>query len=279
MKRILFIILIITMAIFVADISNIAYAKGTIVKKKVSFNKKWKYAKYSKIHSGKAVLYKQKNGGNGITVAVNAGHGTIGGERYKTLCHPDGSRKLVSGSTRAGAKYSPSISSGTTLRVKSEAAATLSLAKQLKKKLLKAGFNVLMIRDKSNVQLDNIARTIIANKYADCHIAIHYDSSTSNKGAFFLSVPKNKSYRNMIPVKQHWKQHNRLGKKVIWGIRKSKLKVCGSGSMAMDLTQTSYSTIPSIDLEVGDKATSTSKKTQSKMAKAIAKGIKKYFKR
>lgn len=263
-------------------IENVTSAKGntkTVVKKKIKFKKKFKYAKYSKIHSGKAVLYKHTKGGNGITVAVNAGHGTRGGERYKTLCHPDGSRKIVSGSTRAGAKYSPSISSGTTLRGKSEAAATLSLAKQLKKKLIKAGFDVLMIRNKSNVQLDNIARTVLANKYADCHIAIHYDSSSSNKGAFFLSVPKNKSYRNMTPVKQHWRQHNRFGKKVIWGIRKSKLKVCGSGSMAMDLTQTSYSTIPSIDLEVGDRATSTSKKTQSKMAKAITKGIKKYFKK
>ena len=153
------------------------------------------------------------------------------------------------------------------------------MAKILKKKLLKAGFDVLMIREKANVQLDNIARTVLANKHANCHIALHYDSSSSNKGAFFLSVPNIKSYRNMTPVKQHWKQHNKFGKSVIWGIRKNGLKVCGRGSMAMDLTQTSYSTVPSIDLEVGDKATSTSKKTQSKMAAAITKGIKKYFKK
>ena len=250
-----------------------------IIKKKIKFKKKWKYAKYSKIHTGKATLYKHSWGKNRKVVCVNAGHGTRGGERYKTLCHPDGSPKLVSGSTRKGAKYSPAITGGTGLKGKSEAAATLSLAKVLKEKLLNAGFDVLMIREKSDVQLDNIARTVIANKYADCHIALHYDSSSSNKGAFFLSVPNIKSYRNMTPVKQYWKQHNRLGKKVIWGIKKLGLKVSGSGSMAMDLTQTSYSTIPSIDLEVGDKATSTSKKTQSKMAKAITKGIKKYFKK
>ena len=249
-----------------------------IVKKKVKFKKKYKYAKYSKIHSGKATLYKH-TWGKRITVCVNAGHGTRGGERYKTLCHPDGSRKLVSGSTRAGAKYSPAITGGTGLGEKSEAAATLSMAKILKKKLLKAGFDVLMIREKANVQLDNIARTVLANKHANCHIALHYDSSSSNKGAFFLSVPNIKSYRKMTPVKQHWKQHNKFGKSVIWGIRKNGLKVYGGGSMAMDLTQTSYSTVPSIDLEVGDKATSTSKKTQSKMAAAITKGIKKYFKK
>ena len=250
-----------------------------IVKKKVKFKKKWKYGKYSKIHSGKSVLYKHTWGKNRKVVAVNAGHGTSGGERYKTLCHPDGSRKLVSGSTKAGAKYSPSITGGTSLKGKSEAAATLSQAKRLKEQLLKAGFDVLMIRPGKHVQLDNIARTVMANKYADCHIAIHYDSSSSNKGAFFLSVPNNKHYRNMEPVKSHWKQHNKFGRSVIWGIKKNGQRVAGSGSMAMDLTQTSFSTIPSIDLEVGDKATNTSKKAQIKMAKAITKGIKKYFKK
>ena len=249
-----------------------------IIKKKIKFKKKWKYAKYSKIHSGKAVLYKH-TWGKRITICVNAGHGTRGGERYKTLCHPDGSPKLVSGSTRKGAKYSPSISGGTSLKGKSEAAATLSLAKALKTKLLKAGFDVLMIREKRDVQLDNIARTVLANNYADCHIALHYDSTSSDKGAFFLSVPNIRSYRNMTPVKQHWRQHNKFGKKVIWGIRKKGLRICGSGSMAMDLTQTSYSTIPSIDLEAGDKATNTSKSANKKMAAGIAKGIKKYFKK
>ena len=253
--------------------------KKKIIKKKIKFSKKWKYAKYSKIHTGKAVLYKHNWGKNRKVVAVNAGHGTRGGERYKTRCHPNKTPKLVSGSTRAGARYSPSISSGTGLKGKSEAAATLSMAKILKKQLLKAGFDVLMIREKSDVQLDNIARTVIANKYADCHLAIHYDSSSSNKGAFFLSVPNIRSYRNMEPVKSHWKQHNKFGRCTIWGIRKTGNKVHGSGSMAMDLTQTSFSTIPSIDLEVGDKATSTSKKAQTKMAKGIKKGIKKYFKK
>lgn len=51
-----------------------------------------------------------------------------------------------------------------------------------------------------------------------------------------------------------------------------------SVTVAIVLTQTSYSTVPSIDLEVGDRATSTSKKTQSRMASGIVKGIKKYFK-
>ena len=37
--------------------------------------------------------------------------------------------------------------------------------------------------------LDNIARTVFANNNADYHIALHYDSTSSNKGAFYISVP------------------------------------------------------------------------------------------
>ena len=44
-----------------------------------------------------------------------------------------------------------------------------------------------MIRDSEDVQLDNIARTVMANENANCHVAIHYDSTESDKGAFFIS--------------------------------------------------------------------------------------------
>ena len=60
---------------------------------------------------------------------------------------------------------------------------------------------VLMIRESDDVQLDNIARTVIANNTSDCHIALHWDSTTNNKGAFYMSVPSNQSYRNMEPVR------------------------------------------------------------------------------
>ena len=48
------------------------------------------------------------------------------------------------------------------------------MAKKLKEKLLAAGYDVLMIRDGSDVQLDNVARTVMANNKADCHIALHW---------------------------------------------------------------------------------------------------------
>ena len=78
-----------------------------------------------------------------------------------------------------------------------ESKVTLAMAKVLKTKLLNAGYDVLMIRDGEDVQLDNIARSVIANNAADCHIALHWDSTTSNKGAFYMSVPDVASYKNM----------------------------------------------------------------------------------
>ncbi len=247
--------------------------------KKIAFDTSWEYASYSRIHSGKSFLYYADDSkANGITVCVNAGHGTKGGSSEKTQCHPDGSPKIVGGSTASGETTSYAIAEGMTFPDgTTEAEATLSLAKILKDKLLDAGYNVLMIRRKDDVQLDNIARTVMANNNADCHIALHYDSTGSDKGAFFMSVPDVKSYRNMEPVKSCWKEHDKLGTDVIEGLKAKKVSIYNDGKMAMDLTQTSYSTIPSIDLEVGDGGSDLSEKTQKKIADGILKGINSYY--
>ena len=62
---------------------------------------------------------------------------------------------------------------------------TLRMAQILKERLLAEGYDVLMLRDGEDVQLDNIARTVLANNYADCHISLHWDSTSSDKGCFF----------------------------------------------------------------------------------------------
>ena len=58
-------------------------------------------------------------------------------------------------------------------------------------------------------------------------------------------------------------------------MRSAGVKIYGSGSMAIDLTQTSYSTIPSVDLEVGDKRSDHSSKMLKKIAIGIGKGLNK----
>ena len=245
----------------------------------ITLNPSWKYAEFSKINSGAAVLYRSEAASpKGITVCVNAGHGTKGGASVKTQCHPDGTPKVTGGTTGAGATSAAAVSGGMTFADGTpESKVTLSMAKILKDKLLAAGYDVLMIRESDDVQLDNIARTVIANNASDCHIALHWDSTTNNKGAFYMSVPNVESYRSMEPVKSHWQQHNALGESLVAGLKGAGVKIFSGGSMAMDLTQTSFSTVPSVDIELGDKASDHSSATLATLADGLVAGVNQYF--
>lgn len=245
----------------------------------VGLNSSLQYAEFSKINRGKAVLYKStaENRKN-KTIGLNAGHGTAGGGSVKTLCHPDGSAKVTGGTTAAGATTAAAVSAGMTFADGTpEASVTLRMAQILKERLLAEGYDVLMLRDGEDVQLDNIARTVLANNYADCHISLHWDSTSSDKGCFFMSVPSNERYRSMEPVASHWQQHNSLGEALVEGLRGAGNKIFSSGAMEMDLTQTSYSTVPSVDIELGDKGSSHSEDTLNRLADGLVAGIHAYF--
>ena len=236
-----------------------------------------RFAEYSQIHSGTATLYRNPAGAHGdIVVCVNAGHGTKGGSSVKTLSHPDGTAKVTGGSTAAGAVKSTAVSSGMTFSDgTAEHVVTLEEAKVLKAKLLDRGYSVLMIREDSDVQLDNIARTVLANNYADCHVAIHWDSSESDKGAFYMSVPDQMKY--MDPVSSTWQKSEAFGEALISGLRARGVKIFSNGSMDIDLTQTSYSSIPSVDIELGDKVSDHSAAALDNLAEGLADGIELYF--
>lgn len=247
--------------------------------KEISLDMDWKYAEYSAIHDGTATFY-PATGSNAknITVCVNAGHGTRGGSGQSTYSHPDKTGKCTGGTNANGAVKSIAIAEGTDMDDGTpESAVTLKLALIVKEDLLEAGYNVLMIRETEDVQLDNIARTVIANNNADCHIALHYDGTSKDKGAFFCSVPDVDSYKSMEPVASMWKSHNRLGWSLIEGLKENGVKIWSSGEMEIDLTQTSYSTIPSVDLEVGDQASDYSKAALSVISKGIVDGVNEYF--
>ena len=249
--------------------------------KEISFDSTWEFAENSKIHSGKGTYYFQNpenENKKSIVVCINAGHGTKGGEDVKTLCHPDGSPKVTDGTTKKGEVKAIAVSSGTDMKNgKKEAEVNLSLAQILKEKLLKEGYDVLMIREGEDVQLDNVARTLMANACADCHIALHYDGTDTDKGVFFCSVPHQESYRRMYPVCDVYEQSNALGKTIVSAIEKKGFSLYKGGEDEVDLTQTSYSKIPSIDLEVGDEVSDTSRKTQEKIADGIVDGLNQYF--
>lgn len=249
-------------------------------KEKIYLDKKWKYADHAKITSGYTVFYKAKKNRKGIIVGINAGHGTGNVGSTKTLCHPDGSPKVTGGTTRAGSTSAIAVSGGMTFRDGTkESTVTLKMAKILKKKLLAEGYDVLMIRNSKDVQLDNIARTVICNNVADCHIALHWDGDglKYDKGCFYIGVPE--KLKSMKPVKNHWEEHEALGKALIKGLEKEKVKINGKGRMAIDLTQTSYSTIPSVDIELGNQSSDHSDKTLETLADGLTRGVKKFAKK
>ena len=245
----------------------------------VTLNSSWKYADYAKIKSGAAVLYRttaseKKN----KVIAVNAGHGTKGGNSVKTQCHPDGTPKVTGGTTGAGATSAVAVSTGMTFSDGTpESKVTLAMAKVFKDKLLAAGYDVLMIRDGDDVQLDNIARSVIANNAADCHIALHWDGDglSYDKGCFYISVPD--GLKSMEPVASHWSEHNALGSALVEGLRAQGAKIHGGGSMSIDLTQTSYSTIPSVDMELGNACSDHSDSVLDLLGNGLVQGVNSYF--
>ena len=245
---------------------------------KVYLNGSWQYADHAAITSGVAVMYKASSNRKDIVVGVNAGHGTSGGGSVKTLCHPDGSPKTTGGTTASGSTKAVAVSGGMTFSDGTgESAVTLRMAQIFRNKLLDAGYDVLMIRDGSDVQLDNVARTVICNNVADCHISLHWDGDGLNydKGCFYISVPD--GIKGMEPVASHWKQHNALGASLVDGLRGQGCKIKGNGSMAIDLTQTSYSTIPSVDIELGNGTSDHSDGTLAKQADGLVQGVRSYF--
>ena len=244
----------------------------------ITLDPSWTYADHSKINSGAAVLYKAADNRKEIVVGVNAGHGTSGGTKVKTLCHPDGSAKVTGGTTAAGATEAVAVSSGMTFSDGTpESSVTLKMAQILKEKLLAAGYDVLMLRDGDDVQLDNVARTVICNNAADCHIALHWDGDGLNydKGCFYISVPD--GLKSMEPVASHWSEHNALGAALVEGLRAQGAKINGGGSMSIDLTQTSYSTVPSVDMELGNACSDHSDSALELLGDGLVQGVNSYF--
>ena len=240
------------------------------------------FAEFSALNTGYATYYKTTGTSNGITVCLNAGHGTPGGTKHKTKAHPDGTPKYVSGTNAAGDIYSYSISTGTdTAGGVSEASINLKVAVITCAELLNRGYDVVMIRDNDNKSpvLDNIARTVIANQTSDCHLALHFDGDglSYDKGCFYMGVPDIAAYKAMYPVSENWKEHEALGKALVNGMVKNGVKKFSDGRIANDLTQTSYSTIPSVDIEYGNQSSNFTDSYLAKIAIGLADGVDEFF--
>lgn len=247
-------------------------------REEVSLNKHWAYASYCASYEDSAYLYRAKKNRKDIVVAVDAGHGTIFPKGSKTYCHPDKTPKTTGGSTAKGALYVTSAGGGMTFKDGvSEAVATLQEAMILKEMLLDNGYDVLMIRETEKTRLDTITRALIANHYADCHISIHWDGDglDYDKGAFYISVPD--GIKDMYPTSMVWEKNDYLGECLVQGLEEAGTKIYSKRKMAVDLQQTSYSSIPSVDMELGNQCSDHSEKTLKLLAEGLYLGIDRYF--
>lgn len=244
----------------------------------ITLSPSWKYADYSKITGGAAQLYRAADARKNVTIGVNAGHGTKGGQSVKTYCHPDMTPKVTGGTTGAGSVTAVAVSGGMSFSDGArEADVTLREAQILRDKLLAKGYDVLMVRDGADVQLDNVARTVIANNTANCLISIHWDGDGLgyDKGCFYISTPD--GIKQMEPVASNWQSHEQLGQALIEGLRAGGCKINGGGKMAIDLTQTCYSTIPSVDIELGNQASAHDDRTLQVLADGLVLGIERLY--
>ena len=245
---------------------------------KIYLDRTWQYSGNSAINSGYAVMYKAAANRKDIIVGVNAGHGTNGGSSVKAWGHPDCSPKTTGGTTAAGAIEAVAVSGGMTFADgTAESTVTLNMAQILKQKLLAEGYDVLMLRDGEDVQLDNVARTVICNNVADCHISLHWDGDglDYDKGCFYIAVPD--AIKTMDPVARIWEEHDVLGSSLISALRAKGAKINGGGSMQIDLTQTSYSTIPSVDIELGNASSRHDDAALAVLGDGLVQGINNYF--
>lgn len=243
----------------------------------VSWNPSWEFADYSAVHSGTAYLYRASSNRKGIIVGVNAGHGTSDYVHY-VYSHPDHSPKTTGGSTAAGSVYTQCDNYGMCFADGvTEAAAALRQAEILRDLLLDNGYDVLMVRTDGACGLDVIARTVMCNNIADCHISLHWDGEdfSYDKGCYFTSVPD--GIKNMYPTSTVWQRSDALGYSIVNGLSSVGLGLFESGAMEIDLMQTSYSSIPSIDLELGNQWTPHDDGRLWVNARGILAGLNAYF--
>lgn len=158
----------------------------------------------------------------------------------------------------------------------------LQVAKKLKKELKKRGYKVIMVRTKNKVNISNVRRAKIANKYkADAFIRIHANSAGSSrvKGALTIAPASSNKYMS----KKNRKKSQSLSKKVL----KAMCKATGARNRGVMYTNTmtgiNWCKVPVTIVEMGfmsnpsEDRKMASASYQKKIVKGIANGIDKFF--
>lgn len=183
------------------------------------------------------------------------------------------------GSTTKKAKVA-SGTSGVSTKVP-EYKLTLEVSLKLKEALLDRGYEVVMTREKNEVNISNKERAILANESgADICIRIHADGATSQSasGASALYPSTKNPYVSGLS-----KSSKKLASSVITKFC-DKTGAKNRGTVARDdLTGTNWSTIPVIVLEMGFMSNPSEDKKMQKdsyqamMVEGICNGIDDYY--
>lgn len=177
----------------------------------------------------------------------------------------------------------PKVSSGTSGCVTglAEYKLNLTVAKNLKKELVKEGYKVIMVRTKHDVNISNSKRAEIANKAkADVFIRIHANSSTDSSvnGVLTISPTSSNPYCKSI-----YKECYTLSKCVVDSVSET----TGARNAGIWQTDTmsgiNWCKVPVTILEMGFMSNPTEDRNlskdnyQNKIVKGTVKGINKYL--
>lgn len=206
-----------------------------------------------------------------ITIGIDPGH----------QLHGDSSLEAVGpGASEKKARVS-SGTSGVSTEVP-EYKLNMQIAKKVKKELEKRGYNVVMTREKNNVDISNKERAEKMNKSgADICVRLHADGSDSSSvtGASALYPSKSNPYVSGLSKKSH-----KLAKSVLDAYC-GKTEIKNRGCVTRDdLTGTNWSEIPVIVLEMGfmsnpaEDKQMQKKSFQKRMVQGICDGVDAYYK-
>ncbi|WP_455716686.1 N-acetylmuramoyl-L-alanine amidase [Anaerosporobacter sp.] len=158
---------------------------------------------------------------------------------------------------------------------------TLEVSLKLKEALLDRGYEVVMTREKNDVNISNKERALLANESgADICIRIHADGSTNqsvNGASALYPSTKNPYVSNL----------SKASKKLAASVIKNFCNKTGAKNRGTvtrdDLTGTNWSTIPVIVLEMGFMSNKAEDRKmqkdsyQAKMVEGICNGIDDYY--
>lgn len=244
----------------------------------IQWNPSWKYANKSVVHDPSVKMTTPQNP-NGKIVFIDPGHGSKAAQNVQTPAYPNGEAVLVSGTNKAGATTRIGASSGGTFVTgarMTEAEATLKLGKIVKQKLLEKGYTVIMSREASDCNNDNIARMVYANNNAQLNVSLHFNEAKAaqNKRLMVLTPIEgqkarenlNNNYQTIKNTEAKFKEGFATGG---WGIK---------SDSTTDLAFHVYATIPAVMCEMADFDDDLSEADFETMANSVVAGIENVLK-